>query len=104
MCNVYIYYKNNRTYAYFDKNKCDTPSGGAVLSDPHQAEEQGREYKRSHGGAIRLINNTSVEPKVPVVIDYYTLYPNPKTGTLDTWGDIYGYDPILLKAIKPYLP
>ena len=66
--------------------------------------EQGREYKRSHGGAIRLINNTSVEPRVPVVIDYYTLYPNPKTGTLDTWGDIYGYDKILLKAIKPYLP
>ena len=45
LCNVYIYYKNNRTYAYFDRNRCDTPTGGAALSDPHQAEEQGREYK-----------------------------------------------------------
>ncbi len=66
--------------------------------------EQGREYKRQHSGAIRLINNQSVEPKVPVLIDYYTLYPNPKTGELNTWGDPYGYDNIVLKAIKPYLP
>jgi len=41
---------------------------------------------------------------VPVLIDYYTLYPNPKTGELNTWGDPYGYDNIVLKAIKPYLP
>ncbi len=66
--------------------------------------EQGREYKRTHEGAIRLINNTAVDPKVPVVIDYYTRYPNPKTGELDTWGDPYGYDKIILKAIKPFLP
>lgn len=66
--------------------------------------EQGKEYKRTHSGAIRLINNTSVEPHVPLIIDYYTLYPNPQTGKLDTWGDPYGYDKIVLKAIKPYLP
>ena len=65
--------------------------------------EQGREYKQTHTGAIRLVNNTPVEPKVPVLIDYYTLYPNPKTGELDTWGDPYSYDPIVLKAIKPFL-
>lgn len=39
-CNVYIYYKNNRTYAYFDKNKCDI-----VSSDPNQAYADGNEYK-----------------------------------------------------------
>ncbi len=65
--------------------------------------EKGREYKQQHEGAIRLVNNVSVDPKVPVLIDYYTLYPNPKTGELDTWGDPYGYDPIVLKAIKPFL-
>ena len=39
-CNVYIYYKNNRTYAYFDKNKCDI-----VASSPNQANLDGNEYK-----------------------------------------------------------
>jgi murein L,D-transpeptidase YcbB/YkuD len=66
--------------------------------------EQGREYKRTHTGAIRLVNNTSVEPTVPVLIDYYTRYPNPKTGDIETWGDPYDYDKIVLKAIKPFLP
>ena len=54
--------------------------------------------------AIRLVNNTSVEPTVPVLIDYYTRYPNPKTGDIETWGDPYDYDKIVLKAIKPFLP
>lgn len=65
--------------------------------------EQGKKYKREHSGDIRLVSNTPVEPSVPVLIDYYTRYPNPKTGKLDNWGDLYGYDKILLKAIKPFL-
>ena len=39
-CNVYIYYKNNRGYAYFDKKNCDT-----VASDPNQASITGNSYK-----------------------------------------------------------
>lgn len=65
--------------------------------------EQGREYKRTHTGAIRLISATEVEPKVPVVINYYTRYPNPQTGELEVWGDPYGYDNIIKKAIKPFI-
>ncbi|MCR4602126.1 MAG: L,D-transpeptidase family protein [Prevotella sp.] len=72
--------------------------------DMQPKTEQGRQYKRNHSGAIRLIKNTPVEPKVPVLIDYYTCYPNPKTGVIDTWGDPYSYDKIVLKAIKPFLP
>ena len=66
--------------------------------------ERGKEYKRTHGGAIRLINQVDVNPKVPVVINYFTLYPNPQTGKLDHWKDVYGYDKIIAKAIKPFLP
>ena len=65
--------------------------------------EQGKQYKKQHSGAIRLVNNTPVEPTVPVLIDYYTCYPNPKTGKMDIWGDPYGYDKILLKAIRPFV-
>lgn len=66
--------------------------------------ERGRKYKQEHPGALRLISNTSVEPTVPVVIDYYTRFPNPKTGELETWGDSYGYDKTILSAIKPFMP
>ena len=65
--------------------------------------EQGRDYRRTHTGAIRLINNTPVEPAVPVNINYFTFYPNPQTGQLETWGDPYGYDKILQKALKPFI-
>ncbi len=44
-CNIYIYYKNNRVYAYFDKNKCDTPYGETAISDPNSANMAGQEYK-----------------------------------------------------------
>ena len=65
--------------------------------------DQGRDYRRTHSGAIRLINNTEVEPTVPVNINYFTLYPNPQSGQMDTWGDPYGYDKILQKALKPFI-
>jgi len=66
--------------------------------------QQGIDYRRKNTGAIRLVNRADVDPSVPVLIDYYTLYPNPQTGKLDHWGDPYGYDKVLLNAIKPYIP
>ena len=67
--------------------------------------ERGKQYKREHAGqAIRLVSNAPVDPQVPVHIEYYTLFPNPKTGKMETWGDPYSYDPLILKAIKPFMP
>ena len=66
--------------------------------------DRGKEYRRTHTGAIRLVNSVNVEPKVPVVINYFTLYPNPKTGETQKWPDLYSYDNIIAKAIKPFLP
>lgn len=48
-----------------------------------------------HGG--------SISPNIPVYIIYFTVYPNPIDGKLQTWGDPYGYDKQLLKAIKPFM-
>lgn len=73
--------------------------------DMKPTTEQGRQYLKEHGEEpVRLISSTTVDPKVPVLIDYYTLYPNPMTGELETWDDTYGYDKIIYNAIKPYLP
>ena len=66
--------------------------------------EQGKQYKRQHPGQIRLVSNAPVDPQVPVHIEYYTQFPNPKTGEMETWGDPYSYDPLILKAIKPFMP
>lgn len=53
---------------------------------------------------IRLIQSTSVNPTVPLLIDYYTLYPNPETGEMETWPDRYEYDTQIYRHIKPFLP
>ena len=66
--------------------------------------DQGRTYKKQHKGSARLISSKDVEPKVPVQINYFTLYPNPETGEMTTYQDRYGYDPMILKAMKAYLP
>ena len=71
--------------------------------DQQPQTDQGREYRRTHSGAIRLVNNAEVNPPVPVNINYFTEYPNPQTGEMDVWGDPYSYDKTLLKAIKPYI-
>jgi murein L,D-transpeptidase YcbB/YkuD len=46
----------------------------------------------------------SVKPHIPIVIDYYTLYPNPETGKWDTWPDRYEYDKQIARRIKPFMP
>ena len=68
--------------------------------------EQGIDYMRQHADETqphKLVSSLNVNPRVPVFIDYYTFFPSPLTGGLETWADPYGYDPIVLKAIKPFL-
>ena len=42
------------------------------------------------------------DPSIPVVIDYYTLYPKPDGGWEES-PDPYGYDEILLKKVRSFL-
>lgn len=66
--------------------------------------QEGRDYVKSHGArGHRLISSTEVTPNVPVVISYFTLYPNPETGVVETWPDRYSYDTMIEKALKPFL-
>lgn len=67
--------------------------------------DQGRDYLAEHESSpIRLMHSAGVKPAVPVVIDYYTLYPNPETGDIESWPDRYEYDKQIARAIKPFLP
>lgn len=48
----------------------------------------------------RLLSYMKVLPAVPVYVLYYTVYPNPETGALETYPDIYKYDELISKNLQ----
>jgi murein L,D-transpeptidase YcbB/YkuD len=72
-----------------------------ISMDEPPVTERGREYIRKHGkGENRLISYHDVTPHVPLYILYYTAFPNPKTGVVDFWPDLYGFDKVISKELK----
>ena len=68
--------------------------------------DQGKEYLEEHAEdprPHRLISYSDVNPRVPVYIIYYTAYPNPETGAMETWPDLYGYDQVIGQAMGTLL-
>ena len=55
-----------------------------------------------HDDVKKLIGYVGVEPRVPIYIIYYTIWPD-EGGTWQTWPDIYGYDQVMWNALKPYM-
>lgn len=49
----------------------------------------------------QLIRWQKVEPRVPLYITYYTLFPVPG-GSLTVYPDVYGYDKVLAEALATY--
>ncbi len=67
--------------------------------------EQGMTYEQEHPDAedrYKLINYVKLPARVPIYIIYYTLWPD-ADGVLQTWPDVYGYDEVIWKNLKPYL-
>ena len=46
---------------------------------------------------------SDVAPKVPVHILYFTAFPNPETGVVDFWPDLYDYDRAISREIQAFL-
>ena len=77
-----------------------------ISMDIKPETERGRDYLKAHSEdprPLRLVTYQQVSPHVPVYIIYYTAYPNPKTGVIETWPDLYGYDKIISQAGSPFL-
>lgn len=77
-----------------------------ISMDIRPETERGFQYLNSHAGdarPLKAITYQSVEPHVPVYILYYTTYPNPATGVVETWPDHYGYDKLIGQAGAPFL-
>ena len=67
--------------------------------------ERGMDYVRAHPGKDaqnKLISYVPVKPRVPLYIIYYTLWPD-ADGILQTWPDVYGYDAVMWRLLKPYM-
>lgn len=65
--------------------------------------EKGRQYVRKlqPDEKPQLIRWKKVEPRVPLYITYYTLFPVPG-GSLTVYPDVYGYDNVLAEALETY--
>lgn len=77
-----------------------------ISMDIEPETEQGFNFLRRHRDdprPYRLISYQQVSPHVPVYIIYYTVYPNPKTGVLETWPDLYGYDQVIGRAGRYFI-
>ena len=74
-----------------------------ISMDIPPVTERGRSWVSQHASAkrpFRLISYHDVKPHVPLYIIYYTTFPNPKTGAIDFWPDIYGFDKVISKELK----
>ena len=64
---------------------------------------RGKEYLKTHRDdprPLRLISYHDISPRVPLYIVYYTTYPNPENGRIETRSDVYGYDQAISNALK----
>lgn len=77
-----------------------------ISMDIRPVTERGREYVKNHADAprpFRLITYRDVVPHVPVYIVYFTAYPNPATGKVEFWPDLYKFDETIKKEIGTFL-
>ena len=75
------------------------PLGGEDTTIPREErDKEGREnIERS-----KMIGSVNVNPKVPLFITYYTMFPD-KNGVIHEYADVYGYDGAIYNVLKNYL-
>ena len=68
--------------------------------------ERGIIYLEEHADdprPFRLSRYHELNPQVPVYIIYYTAYPNPESGKVEYYPDLYGYDRVIADEMKTLL-
>lgn len=77
-----------------------------ISMDIHPESERGKDWLKEHQDdprPFRLLTYSDVTPKVPVNILYFTAFPNPATGIVEFWPDLYGYDCAISREIQAFL-
>lgn len=78
-----------------------------ISMDIPPVTERGMKWLKDHAGRPRpykLLAYHAITPKMPIYIVYYTVFPNPETGVIETWPDFYGYDKPIKEAMNSLLP
>lgn len=78
-----------------------------LAMDMKPETDRGREYLEEHKEdprPLKVITYRDIQPRVPVYIIYYTAYPDPETGEVAFWPDLYGYDQTIRREMKAFLP
>lgn len=73
-----------------------------ISMDIKPETDRGRRYISDENHDRRLVHSLKVQPTVPLFITYYTIYPD-LSGRLIAYPDVYGYDGVICKEIKPFL-
>lgn len=58
--------------------------------------------RRSRTDELKMVNAVNIEPQIPLFINYYTYYYD-ATGNIVSYNDVYGYDKVIIEALKPYI-
>lgn len=68
--------------------------------------DKGKKYLKEHeedsSEGFRLVKRVDVKPEVPVYIMYYTLYFD-ENNNIAAYEDVYGYDKLIYRQIKPLI-
>ena len=66
---------------------------------------RGRDYLKEHAEdplPHRLLVYRDITPRVPLFIIYYTVFPNPSTGILEFYPDLYNYDALIARSTSVF--
>ena len=75
-----------------------------ISMDLRPETDQGREYMADtlKNKQTRLVHSLPVSPRVPIYIMYYTIFPDPVSGQLLYFPDVYGYDKAISRSIDKF--
>ena len=62
----------------------------------------GKKATEWEADTTRVARSKKVLPRVPIYIIYKTLFKTPQ-GKWETYPDVYGYDEIIYRRIKPFM-
>lgn len=81
------------------KKKKDNPKNDADTDD---SGDDGEEEPADTLQRDKLVYAIPLKPKVPLFIVYFTIYPDPSTGRLADYRDVYNYDKVIWDYLKNY--
>ena len=103
--NFSVYLHDTSTPAFFSRENRGVSHGCIRVQRPFDLARfmVGDVADKWHNDTTNVTRSRNVNPRVPIYIIYRTLFKCPD-GEWHTFPDVYGYDKIIYRRIKPFLP